>query len=463
MNIKMGWVLLACSALLCGGRLFAQSPINPQVKEIIQKSFQHNKTLKLKNLDVDKSSMEADGVRANKLPHISATGVYGYMHSNGAIDLPAIDIPLINLGLFEGVTDFNMNTQIARAGVSVRQVLFTGLQIPNGEKALREKTNAQRFLVDASKETIAKDIAAGFDQIMLLDEVDKLIVDSEKRLHKEQLKVNRAIENGLAIPYDRDKLKLALLELEEKKVELSGNRSLLVKKIQQETGASASEVEQIIYELTPIVLAELPQGVADRAELKALEASSRAYEYLYKKEKGAYLPSAFAFGSASYLNVFDNNIKIKDKPVVGDIDLKLNSFQGKPNLMVGVGVKWDIFTGGERKHKLKQVQLDQLINDTKRDEAEEKLNLLLERNMVMYSTGNKKLQVGVQQMKVAENNLLLASKQYQEGLIDVTELLASENEWYKVKLGYFSNVIQQRTAAIELLHTSGKLLETIHE
>lgn len=42
--------------------------------------------------------------------------------------------------------------------------------------------------------------------------------------------------NGLAIPYDRDKLKLALLELEAKKVEVEGNRDLLVKKNQTGDG-----------------------------------------------------------------------------------------------------------------------------------------------------------------------------------------------------------------------------------
>jgi len=88
---------------------------------------------------------------------------------------------------------------------------------------------------------------------------------------------------------------------------------------------------------------------------------------------------------------------------------------------------------------------------------------LLSKNTVTYTTGNQKLKVGEQQLKVAENNLSMAVKQYQAGLIDVTELLAAENDWYKVNLGYFNNVLQQRTAAVELLHTSGKLLQTIHE
>src|SRR5690606_26805887 len=111
------------------------------------------------------------------------------------------------------------------------------------------------------------------------------------------------IENGLAIPYDRDKLTPAILELAEKEVELAGNRALLVKKIQQETGLSAVAVEEVLYNLSPIYLSDVPTGVEERSELKALDASSKAYEYLYKKEKGAALPTVCAFGSASYLNL----------------------------------------------------------------------------------------------------------------------------------------------------------------
>lgn len=131
--------------------------------------------------------------------------------------------------------------------------------------------------------------------------------------------------------------------------------------------------------------------------------------------------------------------------------------------MVGVGVKWDLYTGGEHLNKIRQVKLDQHINTTKREDTQEKLTLLLSKNTVTYTTGNEKLKVGEQQLKVAENNLSMAVKQYQAGLIDVTALLAAENDWYKVNLGYFNNVLQQRTAAVELLHTSGKLLQTIHE
>lgn len=463
MNKKLSLGLVTLASVIGLNSLHAQSLIDPSVKDIIQRAFQTNKELKLKTYEVDKARLEAEGVKANKLPHVSALGLYGYVHSNGSVDIPTVNVPLLNLGLFEGATGFSMHGQAAYAGVSVRQIIFSGLQIPNGIKALKEKALAQQYLESASRETLSKDIIASFDQLMLLDEVDKLIADSEKRLKKEQEKVNKAIQNGLAIPYDRDKLKLALLELEEKKVEVAGNRDLLCQKIQQETSVPFEEVGGIHYTLQPIFLTEIPDNVDQRSELKALEASSKAYEYLYKKEKGGSLPAVFAFGSANYLNVFNSKLSIKDQPLLGTVNLPLNSIRGNPNLLVGLGVKWDLYTGGEHQNKIKQVKLDQTINATKKKDTEEKLNLLLSKNKVNYTTGNQKLKVGEQQLKVAQNNLSMAVKQYQAGLIDVTELLATENEWYKVNLGYFNNVLQQRTAAVELLHTSGKLLQTIHE
>lgn len=463
MNKKVCIGLFTFASLICLNKLQAQSLIDQSVKDIIQKAFQTNKELKLKGYEVDKARLEAEGVKANRLPHVSALGLYGYVHTNGRVDLPTVQLPLLNVGLFEGSTGFSMHGQAAYAGVSVKQIIFSGLQIPNGIKALQEKATAQQYLESASRETLSKDIIASFDQLMLLDQVDKLIADSEKRLKKEQEKVNKAIQNGLAIPYDRDKLKLALLELEEKKVEVAGNRDLLWQKIAQETGVPSQDIAGIHYGLQPIFLPEIPHNVDQRSELKALEASSKAYEYLYKKEKGGALPAVFAFGSASYLNVFNSKLSVKDQPLLGTVNLPLNSIKGNPNLLLGVGVKWDLYTGGEHQNKVRQVKLDQTINTTKREDTEEKLNLLLRKNTVGYDTGNQKLKVGEQQMKVAENNLSMAVKQYQAGLIDITELLAAENDWYKVNLGYFNNVLQQRTAAVELLHTSGKLLQTIHE
>jgi len=253
------------------------------------------------------------------------------------------------------------------------------------------------------------------------------------------------------------------LELNEKQVELDGNRELLYSKLKQITHLSEEELKELVYELQVLEIQEIPYSVDSRLELKALEHSSKAFEYNLKKEEGGKLPLAFAFGSANYLNFFDTRIHFKDLPVLGDKTVKNNHLRLAPNFFVGVGVKWDIFDGGNRRSKVNSAKLDLKINEQKTIETNEKLNLLLEKNRIDYFSSLKKIKVAEQQVKVAKNTVHLSNKRFEEGLSDITDFLAAENDLYKVKLNYYSQVLAQRSAAIDLYHTSGLLLNEITE
>src|SRR5690606_20917135 len=133
---------------------------------------------------------------------------------------------------------------------------FSGLQITNGQKALEQKQKALSLMTEAGYDQLAQEVITSFDQLMLLKEVDVLINDSEKRLNKEHLKVVKAIENGVAIPYDRDKIKLAMLELESKRAEIQSNRELLYYKLEELTGLPMEELQAVSYPLQEILLAE---------------------------------------------------------------------------------------------------------------------------------------------------------------------------------------------------------------
>src|SRR5699024_11943783 len=87
--------------------------------------------------------------------------------------------------------------------------------------------------------------------------------------------------------------------LEEKKVEVSGNRTLLLSKLQQLTHISSQELEEIEYELAELKVEDIPLSADNRSELQALKAGINAQEYVLKKEKGARMPTVFAFGSAN--------------------------------------------------------------------------------------------------------------------------------------------------------------------
>lgn len=427
----------------------------------LKMALEQNAELQIKELESSKTALEIGEVEAKRLPHVSAIGAYGYLNSTINLDISTHELPLTGLELFSGSQTVKNSSQLLVGGVSAQQVLFTGLQIPNGIKALEEKRKAQKWMQLAEKEKLVKEIIATFDQLMLLKHVDVLIEDSERRLEKEHKKVLKAIDLGLAIPYDREKLKLAMLELEEKKVEVSGNRTLLLSKLQQLTHISSQELEEIEYELAELKVEDVPLSADNRSELQALKAGINAQEYVLKKEKGARMPTVFAFGSANYINAFNSNITIKDAPIAGDVALKSNHLRLAPNFLVGIGAKWNIFDGGEQRKKIQKAEIDHQISIKKTQDTKDKLELLLDKNKTDYILSRQKLKVGQQQIKISENNLRLASKQFESGLIDLTERLAMENEYYKVSLNYFNQILNQRRSSIELLHASGILLEKI--
>ncbi|MFV0230247.1 TolC family protein [Empedobacter falsenii] len=440
---------------------FGQQLIDPQLKLPVEKAIESSYNLKNKQLEVDKNNSQYDEIKGKQKPSLSAIVLGSYLNSNGTIDIPTKSIDLISTELFAGNQRFNTSTGLFTIGINASQVIFSGLQIPNALNAIQEKSAALDYLKDAEKEVITKDILQTYDQLMLIQKVEELISNSAKRLDKEHLKVQKAIQNGLAIPYDREKIKLAMLELEARQVEVNGSRKLLYKKLETLTHLSIEDLQQIEYELTPIHIISAEYTLENKKELKALEHSIKAYEFLYKKEKGSHLPQVFAFANTNYTSIFGSRFNLKDFGLLGDVNLKMNQFTLFPNILIGIGAKWELLDGGQHKNRLAQAKTDILINENKLKDSQEKLHLLLSKNKIDYETSTEKLKVNNQQNTIATNNLEIASRRFQEGLIDVTERLAAENDYYKANLGYYAQIIDQRSKTYDLLQTSGELFNQI--
>lgn len=199
-----------------------------------------------------------------------------------------------------------------------------------------------------------------------------------------------------------------------------------------------------------------------RVELKALEAGKKAKEFAYKKEKGSFFPKVFAFGNLAYLNAFDTSIDFKDVPIAGDVTLEAEHIRMEPAAAVGVGLQWDLFKGGENNKNIKKAGIELEISKTKLKDTREKFELLLFKNQSDLKTAEQKVLVADQRVKIAKNNLQLATKQYRAGLVDLTERLESENNYYKVNLNYYNQILNQRAATIELLLATGELLDKIY-
>ena len=441
---------------------WGQIKTSTTLDEAIHKALEKSLSQKNKELEIEKLNLQEKGIWNKYIPTVEASAIYSYFDNKLTVDLPTTQIPIINYPLFDGKKTFDNYGNIFNGSIMAKTVLFSGMQIPNGAKAIKEKTKGTQYLKDSEKDQIIKEVINTFDQLSLLKAIDTLIKDSNNRLQIEAKRVQKAIEQGLAVPYDRDKIKLAALELQSKKVELDGKTELIYKKITYLTGYDASQINLVTYELEPYLIINNQLNTENKQEIKALESFKTAYEFLLKKEKGTYLPTVGAFGGVTYSSLFDARATT---PVITGVNqalyLGLNELTISNNWMVGAAVKWEIFTGFERQHKIHEakININQLQNQI--DDTKEKLALLLENNWVNYTVLNKKLEIAYQQEKISKNNLNLASKQYTQGLISVSERLEAENDCFKSAVNKINTLIDQRLAAIETIIATGDLTKQL--
>lgn len=458
MRIKKLLPILACLLAFEGK---AQIDVSPSLQEAIQKAIDKNASIRNKDLEVEKISTEKKSVWNKYIPKVEGSANYMYFDTNITLDLPTGNIPVINQPIFDGKQSFDSYGNVLMGSLMAKTVLFSGFQIENGAKALEQKRIGTAYLSEAEKENLIKEVIHSFDQVHLLNEVEKLLNDSEKRLATETKRVERAIEEGLAIPYDRDKIKLANLELQSKKIELQGKRKVLYQKINYLTGYSENQIKEVEYLLAPYVISE-DLSVENKQELKALESFKKASDYMIKKEKWSYLPVLGAFGGVTYTSLFDATMITPEIPMVNSrLYGRINEFTMSPNWMVGLSMKWEIFSGFERKHKIHEAKINAEQVQNQLDDAKEKFALLLENNLANYRIQNQKYQIGLEQEKVASNNLNMAVRQYQEGLINISERLEAENDLFKASANKIQILVEQRLSALETLSVTGELTKTI--
>ena len=426
--------------------------------DLINRSLDKSYALKKSIHEISIDSIERKIIRQNFIPTLELDALYGYGASRINLDVPTMLLPITGIELFEGESRFETKGQFFNTNLTAKALLFSGMQVTYGSKATEEKIKAKNFMLKAKKSDIIKDVIDTFDKIELLKHSEIVITKSEERLAKEKERVKTAIENGLAIPYDRDKITAAELNLASIKAELYGNLSLLYLKLSMLTDVDISTLNKYSFNLKPWTLQNINNTFSDRPEIKALNASINAYDYKLKMSRNSFLPKIQAQASLSYSNLFNANLQTPySLPGGQSVNLELNKFELFPTYFVGVGMNWELFSGLKHTNETRKTRLEKSISEEEKIDVEEKLALFAKKAQVDFEVKNQQLLFKQQEMEVAKNSLNLAIKSYHEGLISISDRLQTETEYQNAALNYYNFVAQQRMVAIDLLISTGSL------
>jgi outer membrane protein TolC len=468
--------------------------VSPELKELINLSVNKDRKVAEKDIDKQITEVQKKAVKSAYIPTVELGGKYVFAYSsvnseigeiNGFESLgklqefmttptfPAMFPNLAGLAgeitklqqlmIQQGMTipsvtnslDGDFYGNYFGINATAKMLLYSGGQVPNVSKALTEKIKAQEAMSDKSKSDVISEVIAYYDQLALLNQSKHVLDESTVRLAAEKKYAIAALNNGLATSFDTLKIAVADANLQARISEYESKKILLHQKLSQLTGKPAQNFEMVHPELKTLIYADTSSDISNRAELRALTAGVEAQKYMLKSEKSHYLPKVQALASVRYDNIFKANANM-DGPI--PMDMKIDNIGLGPTYMVGVGFKWEILNRSGGSSKVNQATLEVKKAENAREEARELLQLNQTKVTTNYEAAISQVAYKEKQRTAARMALDLAQKSYNEGIINITERLATETEMQNAELEYLQAVFAQRQAALECYKATGSLV-----
>jgi len=434
--------------------------------KILYAALDYNKSLKNNILDIEKSKEVQKSIKHTYIPTLEFGGKFAYASGELNLDteslpitipgftlpplipeIPAIDVPATNLNVPPINQSLDFKGNMWMGGLTAKWTLFTGLKAPYLIKAMNHKIEAQEHMYAQEESDLITEVSGFYDKLSLLEQTRKVLEIQSKRLEKETIVAKKALQQGLITHHEFQKVEIAQLKLASKQLEYEGGKELLLLKLHQLTGISISYLSKIKVELIPRLEGETVNTYLDRPELAALDEVTKATEYKYKSEINGYLPKVQAFATSQYAGFSNGEVG----------DLGINEASATPINAVGIGMKWELFDGLHTQGKRQQIKIDLEQTKIKKEEVKELLELNYYNCASQFKNLTAQTKLKDKQRETASKSLEISYKEYQNGLIQLSDFLDSQAEYTTTMLDYYETVWAQRDSALELLKATGSL------
>jgi len=324
-----------------------------------------------------------------------------------------------------------------RASLNAQMVLFSGMKVPYTIKAAEHQQAAMQLMVENEQVSVISQTVLAYDKLAILYQSQEVLNTTERYLLEQKKYVDKAFANGLVIDLNRQKLELALKQLEVKQIENASNLRILCSRIEELTGFPADSASLLRPGLQPWYLAEMKANSASRPDVMALNEAIIATDYKRKADWTEYTPKLVAFGKRE-LN--ESALTMLD-----------------PAWYVGLGVRWTLFDGLTAQKNAAQARVEMSMLENKRLDAIALSDLNFVRIRYDIEKNLKIITSAREQVKIADEIVTMSEKQFRQGLVTMTDHLISVNDYEKARLDYIVSVFQERASVLEYLTAAGKL------
>jgi outer membrane protein len=175
------------------------------------------------------------------------------------------------------------------------------------------------------------------------------------------------------------------------------------------------DAEIVIHEVVQPTISEYNlqditnKSVDNREELKQLDQYLEIQTNKIDLQKGSALPTVSLFGQYG--------IQGTDYNIDSESDMAI----------FGASMRWDLFTSGQRKSKIKQAEIDYKITEGRKMEAERQIQLQAIEAYYSIQTAKKRIELAQEELIYTKKSYNLIEKKYQQGMVNYLEYSSSLN------------------------------------
>ena len=405
------------------------------LKEAYKLMLEKNGEAKASLFEVKAMEEEHKATKGLKLPTIGVSGTYLRLDEDISVDLNtqrnmvggllSIPNPATVLG------DWNITLQEKNLGFATADFsmpIFSGGKINAANKASEIKLNLAETKHELKKDELTINLISYFFQLKLAKEIEIVRQEVYETVLIHNNQANKFFENGIIPEVETLNAKVALSNANRELLASKKDVALAKTAVQNLIGINAFGTISTEFSEPKIVksLKEFQdEMMTENKQLKTIEKNHELAEVGVKVENSDYFPKVGVFGK--YV-LWKDNLPL--------IDTKW---------FAGIGLKWEVFNGLQREHKIKASKYK--VSQVKEIEKQARLNILTYTEK-LYSTMQKQQE----QYESLNANEVLAKKlkymrtrAFEEGtgtsleVIDAT-LKLTEIKLYKIKALYEYNI-----------------------
>lgn len=427
--MKYKLLVLTITFLSVVSVLTAQEVIPITKSEVLNKVTQDNTSLKISEQEFFEAKADYSQTNAVFLPNITAshTGI-------------ATTNPLMAFGSKlnqEILTQSDFNPQFLNNPAQI-QNYATKLEIQQPlinldgiyqRKAAKSKMNAMSLKQERTADYLTLEVEKAYMQLQLSYKGVEVLEKALQTALENQKLANNSYAQGYLQRADVLNVEVRVTELQNQIQSAKSN----VQNASNYLSFLMNDKSYVIYQPSDLLsvdtfAAESNNGISEnRADIRAMQLASNAYEAMNKADKMAFLPRLNAFGS---YELYDDEI-----------------FQGDANgYLIGAQLSWDLFQGSKRFGKAQKSKAEFEKSKLEYEQYVSQSNLELKKAERMLLDAKNKLNLTTLAMEQSEESLRIRGNRFKEGLEKTSDLLLAETQYAQKQLEYYQTIYEYNYA-----------------